>query len=139
MISRKLIAAISLLLVTGLTAQEFTLGGFSYRRDSEVEAKDMEDYNIALGDLLLQIRYIGGIEYNDNVNRTYDGGYFDAEDATLLQNGIAIDADWALTPNLHLSGGIYVEYAWAISGDGNDGFYLTGTDLFGNQTAGVDF
>ncbi len=118
-------------------AQELSLGGIDMRRETDVLTPEERDYNVIIGDLSLELWYVGELKYDDNVNLASGIAPFEEEDATVLSNGLKVDADYPVTPFLRLSGDIFIEWLWALDGDHRDGIYLSSSDLLDDQYASI--
>lgn len=132
-----LVVGLLFLCVGSAMAQELSLGGVDLRRESEVLNPEEKEYNVLIGDLALDLWYVGELKYDDNVNLASGLDPYAEHDAVVLSNGIKVDADYPVTPFLFLSGDVFLEWLWALDGDHRDGIYLSSSDLLDDQYAEI--
>jgi len=128
------LAACGYLAIAVTHANELSISGLEIHRP-EVETRDLTNYNIILGDLSLELKYMGGASYNDNTNRAPDRDGIDAEETINFTNGLGSLIDWPITPYLRLHVDVAVEWRETVSGENVEGIYLSGNEFLGHNGA----
>ncbi len=91
-------------------------------------------YNIRIGELQLDLSAGLTATYDSNVNLREDEF---KEEGTAITPQITTAAFWAITPNVTLNSSVRVAYRSYVSGDGEDGLFIT--DEQGGSDATIDF
>ena len=97
----------------------------------------VEDYNLRVGNLLLDLRYNLGLIYDDNSNRA--STRTNKEDGTKLGSAATFAIDWPINSNFFIQSGVTLSYIWFLDGEGADGFDLSGIDGAAAADLAFDF
>ena len=103
-------------------------------RNRDTEPR-VQDYNIKVGSLSLDLRYKLGVIFDDNSNRATRQS--NEEDGIKIGNAITTNIEWPINSNVYIQSGVTFAYLWYLSGEGADGFSISGGE--GDAAADIAF